>query len=149
MSHFANYIKSLVAFGEPRLSEINWLFESLITSLNAAQKNAELVRTSQSVTSLRHAKNLLSFLSRSLTDLPDETLVEHLEEFFDYMEESLDRSIGLPLVEEIEELSSLIQDLPIRLGKIDCSYDVCALSRHKGYRAKTSLEGYMYSNKES
>ena len=111
MSHFANYIKSLVAFGEPRLSEINWLFESLITSLNAAQKNAELVRTSQSVTSLRHAKNLLSFLSRSLTDLPDETLVEHLEEFFDYMEESLDRSIGLPLVEEIEELSSLIQDL--------------------------------------
>ncbi len=111
MSHFANYIKSLVAFGEPRLSEINWLFESLINSLNAAQKNAELVRTSQSVTSLRHAKNLLSFLSRSLTDLPDETLVEHLEEFFDYMEESLDRSIGLPLVEEIEELSSLIQDL--------------------------------------
>ena len=111
MSHFANDIKSLVAFGEPRLSEINWLFESLITSLNAAQKNAELVRTSQSVTSLRHAKNLLSFLSRSLTDLPDETLVEHLEEFFDYMEESLDRSIGLPLVEEIEELSSLIQDL--------------------------------------
>ena len=111
MSHFANYIKSLVAFGEPRLSEINWLFESLITSLNAAQKNAELVRTSQSVTSLRHAKNLLSFLSRSLKDLPDETLVEHLEEFFDYMEESLDRSIGLPLVEEIEELSSLIQDL--------------------------------------
>tara|TARA_X000000368_G_C23009856_1_gene702970 strand:+ start:691 stop:1107 length:417 start_codon:yes stop_codon:yes gene_type:complete len=111
VSHFANYIKSLVAFGEPRLSEINWLFESLINSLNAAQKNAELVRTSQSVTSLRHAKNLLSFLSRSLTDLPDETLVEHLEEFFDYMEESLDRSIGLPLVEEIEELSSLIQDL--------------------------------------
>jgi len=44
-------------------------------------------------------------------ELPDETLVEHLEEFFEYMEESLDRSIQLPLVEEIEELTSLIQDL--------------------------------------
>ena len=111
MSHFANYIKSLVAFGEPRLSEINWLFESLITSLNTARRNAEFVRTSQSITSLRHAKNLLSFLSRSLNDLPDETLVEHLEEFFDYMEESLDRAIQLPLAEEIEELTSLISDL--------------------------------------
>ncbi len=111
MSHFANYIKSLVAFGEPRLSEINWLFESIITSLNAAQRNAEFVRTSQSVTSLRHARNLLNFLNRSLMELPDETLVEHLEEFFEYMEESLDRSIQLPLVEEIEELTSLIQDL--------------------------------------
>jgi len=111
VSHFANYIKSLVAFGEPRLSEINWLFESIITSLNAAQRNAEFVRTSQSVTSLRHARNLLNFLNRSLMELPDETLVEHLEEFFEYMEESLDRSIQLPLVEEIEELTSLIQDL--------------------------------------
>ena len=104
MSHFASYIKSLVAFGEPRLGEINWLFESLITSLNTARRNAEFVRTSQSITSLRHAKNLLSFLSRSLNDLPDETLVEHLEEFFNYMEESLDRAIQLPLAEEIEEL---------------------------------------------
>ena len=111
MSHFASYIKSLVAFGEPRLGEINWLFESLITSLNTARRNAEFVRTSQSITSLRHAKNLLSFLSRSLNDLPDETLVEHLEEFFDYMEESLDRAIQLPLAEEIEELTSLIIDL--------------------------------------
>ncbi len=111
MSHFASYIKSLVAFGEPRLNEINWLFESLITSLNTARRNAEFVRTSQSITSLRHAKNLLSFLSRSLNDLPDETLVEHLEEFFDYMEESLDRAIQLPLAEEIEELTSLILDL--------------------------------------
>ena len=118
MSHFASYIKSLVAFGEPRLGEINWLFESLITSLNTARRNAELVRTSQSITSLRHAKNLLSFLSRSLNDLPDETLVEHLEEFFDYMEESLDRAIQLPLAEEIEELTSLIIDLQAGWDKL-------------------------------
>ena len=118
MSHFASYIKSLVAFGEPRLGEINWLFESLITSLNTARRNAEFVRTSQSITSLRHAKNLLSFLSRSLNDLPDETLVEHLEEFFDYMEESLDRAIQLPLAEEIEELTSLIIDLQAGWDKL-------------------------------
>ena len=108
----------MVAFGEPRLSEINWLFESLITSLNTARRNAEFVRTSQSITSLRHAKNLLSFLSRSLNDLPDETLVEHLEEFFDYMEESLDRAIQLPLAEEIEELTSLIIDLQAGWDKL-------------------------------
>ncbi len=118
MSHFASYIKSLVAFGEPRLGEINWLFESLITSLNTARRNAEFVRTSQSITSLRHAKNLLSFLSRSLNDLPDETLVEHLEEFFNYMEESLDRAIQLPLAEEIEELTSLIIDLQAGWDKL-------------------------------
>ena len=118
MSHFASYIKSLVAFGEPRLGEINWLFESLITSLNTARRNAEFVRTSQSITSLRHAKNLLSFLSRSLNDLPDETLVEHLEEFFDYMEESLDRAIQLPLAEEIEELTSLIIELQAGWDKL-------------------------------
>ena len=111
MSHFASYIKSLVAFGEPRLSEINWLFESLITSFNTAQRNTELVRASQAITSLRHAKNLLSFLSRSLSDLPDETLVEHLEEFFEYMEESVDKAIQLPIADEIEELTSLISDL--------------------------------------
>jgi len=118
VSHFASYIKSLVAFGEPRLGEINWLFESLITSLNTARRNAEFVRTSQSITSLRHAKNLLSFLSRSLNDLPDETLVEHLEEFFNYMEESLDRAIQLPLAEEIEELTSLIIDLQAGWDKL-------------------------------
>ena len=118
MSHFASYIKSLVAFGEPRLGEINWLFESLITSLNTARRNAEFVRTSQSITSLRHAKNLLSFLSRSLNDLPDETVVEHLEEFFNYMEESLDRAIQLPLAEEIEELTSLIIDLQAGWDKL-------------------------------
>ena len=111
VSHFASYIRSLVAFGEPRLTEINWLFESLITSLKAAQRNAEFVRASQSITSLRHAKNLLSFLSRSLSDLPDETLVEHLEEFFEYMEESVDKAIQLPIADEIEELSALVLDL--------------------------------------
>ena len=111
MSHFASYIRSLVAFGEPRLTEINWLFESLITSLKAAQRNAELVRASQSTTSLRHAKNLLSFLSRSLSDLPDETLVEHLEEFFEFMEESVDKAIQLPIADEIGELSALVLDL--------------------------------------
>ena len=118
MSHFANYIKSLVAFGEPRLTEINWLFESLITSFNTAQRNAELVRVSQAITSLRHAKNLLNFLSRSLSDLPDETLVEHLEEFFEYMEESVDKAIQFPIPDEIEELRSLVSDLRAGWNKL-------------------------------
>ncbi len=118
MSHFANYIKSLVAFGEPRLTEINWLFESLITSFNTAQRNAELARASQAITSLRHAKNLLNFLSRSLSDLPDETLVEHLEEFFEYMEESVDKAIQFPIPDEIEELRSLVSDLRAGWNKL-------------------------------
>ena len=118
MSHFANYIKSLVTFGEPRLTEINWLFESLITSFNTAQRNAELVRVSQAITSLRHAKNLLNFLSRSLSDLPDETLVEHLEEFFEYMEESVDKAIQFPIPDEIEELRSLVSDLRAGWNKL-------------------------------
>ena len=118
MSHFASYIKSLVAFGEPRLREINWLFESSITSLVTAQRNAQHVRTSQSITSLRHAKNLLSFLNRSLAELPDETLVEHLEEFFDYVEESIEKSIQLPLEEDIEELKTLIVDLQAGWDKL-------------------------------
>ena len=118
MSHFASYIKSLVAFGEPRLKEINWLFESSITSLVTAQRNAQQVRTSQSITSLKHARNLLSFLNRSLAELPDETLVEHLEEFFDYVEESIEKSIQLPLEEDIEELKTLIVDLQAGWDKL-------------------------------
>ena len=118
MSHFASYIKSLVAFGEPRLKEINWLFESSITSLVTAQRNAQQVRTALSITSPRHAKNLLSFLNRSLAELPDETLVEHLEEFFDYVEESIEKSIQLPLEEDIEELKTLIVDLQAGWDKL-------------------------------
>ena len=111
MSHFGKYIKSLVAFGEPRISEINWLFDSVLTSLATAERNAGLVRIAQANTSLRHAKNLVSFLNKMLSELPDETLVEHLEEFFEYVNESLDKSIQLPLVEEISELSALLQEL--------------------------------------
>ena len=83
-----------------------------------AQRNAQQVRTSQSITSLRHARNLLSFLNRSLAELPDETLVEHLEEFFDYVDESIEKSIQLPLEEDIEELKTLIVDLQAGWDKL-------------------------------
>ncbi len=111
MSHFAHYIKSLVMFSEERQQEILWLFDSLINSLTIAQRNADVSRSLSAASSLRHAKNLLRFLDRSFSDLPDPQLVMHLNEFFDMLDRSLDQNIQLPVPEDLEEIRLLICEL--------------------------------------
>ena len=39
VSPYTNYVKSMVEHGERRLTEINWLFESVERSLSSAEKN--------------------------------------------------------------------------------------------------------------
>lgn len=111
MSNFTHYVKSLVVFGEARQHEIRWLFDSLDNSLAIAQKNAGVQRSTSAASSLRHAKNLLSFLNRCFADLPDEQLVTHLDDFFGMLERAIEQSIQMPLVEDLEEIRDLISEL--------------------------------------
>ena len=111
MSHFAQYIKSLAIFSDDKQQEIHWLFDSLINSLVIAERNAQAQRHSAAATSMRHAKNLMRFLNRTFQDLPDEQLINHLDDFFNMLERSLDHSMQLPLVEDLQEIRLLICDL--------------------------------------
>ena len=111
MSNFTQYVKSLVVFGEERQQEIRWLFDALDNSLAIAQKNATVQRSSSAASSLRHAKNLLSFLNRCFADLPDKQLVTHLEDFFAMLDRAVDQSIQLPIEEDLEEIRELIAEL--------------------------------------
>jgi flagellin-specific chaperone FliS len=111
VSNFTQYVKSLVVFGEERQQEIRWLFDALDNSLMIAQKNATIQRSSSAASSLRHAKNLLSFLNRCFADLPDKQLVTHLEDFFAMLDRAVDQSIQLPLEEDLEEIRELIAEL--------------------------------------
>ena len=111
MSHFARYIKSLAIFSDERQQEIHWLFDSLINSLVIAERNAQAQRHTSAATSMRHAKNLMRFLNRSFQDLPDQQLVSHLDDCFNMLERSMDHSMQLPMVEELEEIRLLVCDL--------------------------------------
>jgi flagellin-specific chaperone FliS len=111
VSNFTHYVKSLVVFGEERQQEIRWLFEALNNSLEIAERNADVQRSSSAASSLRHAKNLLSFLNRCFADLPDKQLVNHLDDFFAMLDRAIDQSIQMPLVEDLEEIRELITEL--------------------------------------
>ncbi len=111
MSKFTHYVQSLVVFGEERQQEIRWLFDSLDNSLAIAERNADFQRSSSAASSLKHAKNLLNFLNRCFSDLPDKQLVNHLDDFFSMVDKALDQSIQMPLVEDLEEIRALINEL--------------------------------------
>jgi len=111
VSNFTHYVKSLVVFGEERQQEIRWLFDALNNSLEIAERNADVQRSSSAASSLRHAKNLLSFLNRCFADLPDKQLVCHLDDFFAMLDRAIDQSIQMPLVEDLEEIRELITEL--------------------------------------
>ena len=111
MSNFTHYVKSLVVFGEERQQEIRWLFDALNNSLEIAERNADVQRNSSAASSLRHAKNLLSFLNRCFADLPDKQLVGHLDDFFAMLDRAIDQSIQMPLVDDLEEIRELITEL--------------------------------------
>ncbi|MDA8952595.1 hypothetical protein N9H90_02405 [Pseudomonadales bacterium] len=111
MSNFTHYVKSLVVFSEERQQEIRWLFDALNNSLEFAERNADVQRSSSAASSLRHAKNLLSFLNRCFADLPDKQLVDHLDDFFAMLDRAIDQSIQMPLVEDLEEIRELITEL--------------------------------------
>ena len=76
----------MVEHGERRITEINWLFESVEKSLARAETNFIAEKKSRAYISLRHAKNLTGFLQKSLGDIPDQKLTKHLDEFFSYVD---------------------------------------------------------------
>ena len=111
VSHYTRYVQSMVAHGGKRASDIEWLFTSIDGSLRIVQKRMSLDERERALVSLHHAKNLCGFLQKALGDLPDERLVKHLDEFFLYVDTSIDSSLRLPLVNDLSEMRALINDL--------------------------------------
>ena len=111
VSHYTRYVQSMVAHGGKRASDIEWLFTSIDGSLRIVQKRMSVDERERALVSLHHARNLCGFLQKALGDLPDERLVKHLDEFFLYVDTSIDSSLRLPLVNDLSEMRSLIHDL--------------------------------------
>jgi flagellin-specific chaperone FliS len=111
VSHYTRYVQSMVAQGGQRMADINWLFASVDSSLRVAQKRLIAGERKRALVSLQHAKNLCGFLQKSLGDLPDPRLVKHLNEFFLYVDDSIDSSLRLPLDNDLSEMRTLISDL--------------------------------------
>ena len=111
ISPYTKYVRSMVEHGERRITEINWLFESVDRSLKSAQANLKEGKKSRGYVSLRHAKNLTGFLHRSLGDIPDQKLRGHLAEFFKYVDKAIETSMTAPISEEIQEMQALLCEL--------------------------------------
>ena len=65
ISPYTKYVRSMAEHGERRITEINWLFESVEKSLARAETNFIAEKKSRAYISLRHAKNLTGFLQKS------------------------------------------------------------------------------------
>ena len=126
VSHYTRYVQSMVAHGGKRASDIEWLFTSIDDSLHFAQQRLFDDERKRALVSLQHAKNLCGFLQKALGDLSDKRLVKHLDEFFLYVDTSIDSSLRLPLNNDLSEMRALIKDLhqgwqhlvsPIRTAK--------------------------------
>ena len=111
VSHYTRYVQSMVAHGGKRASDIEWLFTSIDDSLHFAQQRLLAEERKRVLVSLQHAKNLCGFLQKALGDLPDKRLVKHLEEFFLYVDTSIDSSLRLPLDNDLSEMRALMNDL--------------------------------------
>lgn len=110
-SAYTKYVRSLVEHGERRITEINWLFESVDRSLLFASSNFLEGKKARGYTSLKHAKNLTGFLRRSLGNIPDAKLRSHLEEFFGYVDQAIDTSMRMPITGELKEMRALLSEL--------------------------------------
>ena len=108
---YRKYVQAMLAHGERRITEINWLFESVERSLERAERNFLEEKKSRAYISLRHARNLAGFLERALGDLPDPKLTKHLGEFFAYVDECIETSLRFPVYHDLSEMRSLLKDL--------------------------------------
>ena len=111
ISPYTKYVRSMVEHGERRITEINWLFESVERSLARAEINFIAEKKARAYVSLRHAKNLTCFLQKSLGDIPDQKLTRHLDEFFSYVDNCIETSLRLPIHEDLSEMRGLLKEL--------------------------------------
>ena len=111
ISPYTKYVRSMVEHGERRITEINWLFESVDKSLARAETNFISEKKSRAYISLRHAKNLTGFLQKSLGDIPDQKLTRHLDEFFSYVDACIETSLRLPIHKDLSDMRVLLKEL--------------------------------------
>ena len=122
ISPYTKYVRSMVEHGERRITEINWLFESVEKSLARAETNFIAEKKSRAYISLRHAKNLTGFLQKSLGDIPDQKLTKHLDEFFFYVDTCIETSLRLPIHEDLSEMRGFVKRTSRRMASSRLAY---------------------------
>ena len=137
-SAYAKYVRSMVEHGERKITEINWLFESVDRSLKHAQMNVLEGKLSRAYSSLRHAKNLTGFLRRALGNIPDIKLRKHLEEFFNYVDQALETSLRAEINGELKEMQALLSQL--HLGWLHLVSPLRGVAFPEPAENKTALE---------
>ena len=98
-------------FGTRNEEEMKFLFRSLKHSLGTAANHASLHRYDRTVPSIKHAINLSGLLYKNLCLLPVPSLQGHIDDLFDYMKETLEENLRVPLAEDLAELGLLIKEL--------------------------------------
>ena len=111
ISPYTKYVRSMVEHGERRITEINWLFESVEKSLARAETNFIAEKKSQSIHFSASCKKFDRLSSKIFGDIPDQKLTKHLDEFFSYVDTCIETSLRLPIHEDLSEMRDLLKEL--------------------------------------
>ena len=111
MTQFKSLKNDIAEFGHKNEEEMNFLFRSLKHSLKTATDHASMHRYDRTVPSIKHGLNLSGLLYKSLCMIPVPSLRGHIDDLFDYIKETLQENLRVPLSEDLIELSLLINEL--------------------------------------
>jgi len=136
-NEYIEYIRAMAAHGERRLNEVSWIFDSLETSLSAAQKNLAQKDLQRMRSSLTHAYNLANLLKHALSDLPDKRLVKHIHELLAYIDSCVERCQRFPIDSDLVEMRALLAAL--QKGWLHLVSPIRGLSRHGSDIQKLAL----------
>ena len=111
MTQFKSLKDDIAEFGHKNEEEMNFLFRSLKHSLKTAADHASMHRYDRTVPSIKHGLNLSGLLYKNLCLIPVPSLRGHIDDLFDYIKQTLEENLRVPLSEDLTELSLLIKEL--------------------------------------
>ena len=111
MTQFKSLKDDIAEFGHKNEEEMNFLFRSLKHSLKTATDHASMHRYDRTVPSIKHGLNLSGLLYKNLCLIPVPSLRGHIDDLFDYIKQTLEENLRVPLAEDLIELSLLVKEL--------------------------------------
>ena len=111
MTQFKSLKDDLAEFGHKNEEEMNFLFRSLKHSLKTATDHASMHRYDRTVPSIKHGLNLSGLLYKNLCLIPVPSLRGHIDDLFDYIKETLEENLRVPLADDLIELCLLVKEL--------------------------------------
>ena len=111
MTQFKSLKDDIAEFGHKNEEEMNFLFRSLKHSLKTATDHASMHRYDRTVPSIKHGLNLSGLLYKNLCLIPVPSLRGHIDDLFDYIKETLEENLRVPLADDLIELCLLVKEL--------------------------------------